>query len=140
MFPTIEIYADWKDFSDKISLEAQIVYDILDPSYKPVTADEKDLFLLKKNYMMSVFKNHILTDKGKSIIATHMTAGEAQKLWKKLVNHSKDSTQTNNVCEMLLNYIVTSRIDDETWTGSAHAYFLHWNKQVNDYNEKENYR
>ena len=131
--------ADWKDFSDKMLLEAkaQLVDDVLKPSYKPATTDEKDLFLLKKNYMMSVFKNHILTDKGKSIIATHTATGEAQKVWKELVDYHKDSTQADNVCEMLLNYIVTSRIDDGTWTGSAHAYLLHWNKQVNEYNEKK---
>ena len=87
--------------------------------------------------MMSVFKNHILTDKGKSIIAMHTAAGEAQLVWKELVEYHKESTQADNVCEMLLNYIVTSRIDDGTWTGSAHAYLLHWNKQVNDYNEKK---
>ena len=53
------------------------------------------------------------------------------------MDYHKDSTQADNVCEMLLNYIVTSRIDDGTWTGSAHAYLLHWNKQVNEYNEKK---
>ena len=41
------------------------------------------------------------------------------------------------MCETLLNYIVTSRIDDGTWTGTAQGYLLHWNKQVNDYNEKQ---
>ena len=87
--------------------------------------------------MMSVFKNHILTNKGKSIIATHTAAGEAQKVRKELVDYHKDSTQADNVCEMLLNYIVTSRIDDGTWTSSAHVYLLHWNKQVNEYNEKK---
>ena len=139
LFPTIKMDADWKDFSDKMLLEAkaQLVDDVLNLSYKPATTDEKDLFLLKKNYMMSVFKNHILTDKGKSIIATHTAAGEAQKVWKELVDYHKDSTQADNVCEMLLNYIVTSRIDDGTWTGGAHAYLLHWNKQVNEYNEKK---
>ena len=139
LFPTIKRDADWKDFSDKMLLEAkaQLVDDILDSTYKPGTKDEKDLFILKKNYMMSVFKNHILTDKGKSIIAMHTAAGEAQLVWKELVEYHKESTQADNVCEMLLNYIVTSRIDDGTWTGSAHAYLLHWNKQVNDYNEKK---
>ena len=139
LFPTIKRDADWKDFSDKMLLEAkaQLVDDILDSTYKPGTKDEKDLFILKKNYMMSVFKNHILTDKGKSIIAMHTAAGEAQKVWKELVEYHKESTQADNVCEMLLNYIVTSRIDDGTWTGGAHAYLLHWNKQVNDYNEKK---
>ena len=130
LFPTIKRDADWKHFSDKMLLEAkaQLVDDILDPTYRPTTKDEKDLFLLKKNYMMSVFKNHILTDKGKSIVATHTSTGEAQKVWKELVEYHKESTQADNVCEMLLNYIVTSRIDDGTWTGGAHAYLLHWNK------------
>jgi len=139
LFPTIKRDADWKEFSDKMLLEAkaQLVDDILDSTYKPGTKDEKDLFIYKKNYMMSVFKNHILTDKGKSIIAMHTAAGEAQLVWKELVEYHKESTQADNVCEMLLNYIVTSRIDDGTWTGSAHGYFLHWNKQVNDYNEKK---
>ena len=53
------------------------------------------------------------------------------------MEYHKESTQADNVCEMLLNYIVTSRIDDGTWTSSAHAYLLHWNKQVSDYNEKK---
>ena len=139
LFPTIKRDADWKDFSDKMLLEAkaQLVDDILDSTYKAGTKDEKDLFILKKKYMMSVFKNHILTDKEKSITAMHTTGEEAQLVWKELVEYHKESTQADNVCEMLLNYIVTSRIDDGTWTGSAHAYLLHWNKQVNDYNEKK---
>ena len=41
-FPTIKMDIDWKDFSDKMLLEAkaQLVDDVLDPSYKPVTTDE----------------------------------------------------------------------------------------------------
>ena len=120
-----------------LEAKAQLVDDILNSSYTPATMDEKNLFKLKKNYMMSVFKNHILTDKGKSIIATYTATGEAKKVWKDLVEYHKESTQADNVCEMLLNYIVTSRIDDGTWTSSAHAYLLHWNKQVSDYNEKK---
>ena len=75
--------------------------------------------------MMSVFKTHILTDQGKSIIATYTTTGKAQQVWKELVEYHKKSTQADNVCEMLLNYIVTSRIDDGTWTGTTQVYLLH---------------
>lgn len=87
--------------------------------------------------MMSVFKTHILTDQGKSIIANYTATERAQQVWKELVKYHKKSTQADNVCEMLLNYIVTSRIDDGTWTGTTQGYLLHWNKQVNDYNEKQ---
>ena len=95
------------------------------------------MYGLKKDYMMSVFKTHILTDQGKSIIATYTATGKAQQVWKELEIYHKQSTQAENVCEILLNYIVTSRIDDGTWTGTAQGYLLHWNKQVNDYNEKQ---
>ena len=36
---------------------------------------------------------------------------------------------------MELKYIVTSRIDDGTWTGIAHAYLFHCNKKIN-YNDE----
>ena len=139
LFPIIKRDADWKDFSDKMILEAksQLTYDVLDPTFKPSNQDEIALFVLKQNYMMSVFKTHILTDQGKSIIANYTATGKAQQVWKELEIYHKQSTQAENVCEILLNYIVTSRIDDGTWTGTAQGYLLHWNKQVNDYNEKQ---
>ena len=56
------------------------------------------------------------------------------------MEYHKESTQADNVCEMLFNYNVTSRIDDGTWAGSVHVYLLHWNKQVNDFNEKQSIR
>ena len=98
LFPTIKRDADWKDFSDKMLLEAkaQLVDDILDSTYKPGTKDEKDLFILKKNYMMSVFKNHILTDKGKSIITMHTYGCKEQNLPKQ----KKSSRNT----KLLLSY------------------------------------
>ena len=42
LFPTIKMDADWKDFSDKMLLEvkAQLVDDVLKPSYKLATTDE----------------------------------------------------------------------------------------------------
>ena len=110
---------------------------MLDPTFKPSNQDEIALFVLKQNYMMSVFKTHILTDQGKSIIANYTATGKAQQVWKELEIYHKQSTQAENVCEILLIYIVTSRIDDGTWTGTAQGYLLHWNKQVNDYNEKQ---
>jgi len=110
---------------------------VIDPTFKPSNQDEIALYVLKQNYMMSVFKTHILTDQGKSIIANYTATGKAQQVWKELEIYHKQSTQAENVCEILLNYIVTSRIDDGTWTGTAQGYLLHWNKQVNDYNEKQ---
>ena len=109
LFPTIKRDADWKDFSDKMILEAksQLTYDVLDPTYTPANQQEQDIFVLKQNYMMSVFKTHILMDQGKSIIAIHTATGRAQQVWKELETYHKKSTQAENVCEILLNYIVT---------------------------------
>ena len=46
LFPTIKRDADWKDFSDKMLLEAkaQLVDGILNPTYRPGTKDEKIYF------------------------------------------------------------------------------------------------
>ena len=75
LFPIIKRDADWKEFYDKMILEAksQLTYDVLHSTYTPVDNDDCELFVLKQNYMMSVFKTHILTDQGKSIITTYTT-------------------------------------------------------------------
>lgn len=92
-----------------LEAKSQLTYDVLDPTYIPADNDDHELFVLKQNYIMSVFKTHILTDQGKSIITTYTTTGKAQQVWKELVEYHKKSTQADNVCEVLLKYIVTSR-------------------------------
>lgn len=38
--------------------------------------------------------------------------------------------------ENLLNYLITSRLNDGLWKGTAEGYLLHWEKQVILYNNK----
>ena len=47
---------------------AQDVEDVLDPTYKPITPEDKGVFKEKQKYMFAVFESVLKTDKGKAIV------------------------------------------------------------------------
>ena len=51
--------------------------------------EETNLSALKQEFIMTVFKNLVPTDEGKSIISKYSSTGKAQELWKKIEAHQK---------------------------------------------------
>jgi hypothetical protein len=66
-------------------LEAQACYqdvdNILDPCYRPTTAEDIALFAEKQKYMYSVFERTLQTDEGKVIVRSHDSNRDAHLIY-----------------------------------------------------------
>ena len=119
-----------------IEAKAQDLYDVINPSYTPHNEEEKLLFFEKEKFMTAMFRRTLQTDKGKAIVRKHATNSSAQKIYLELKEHHLTSTKAESEAEGILNYLITSRVDDGKWKGITHSYILHWEKQVALYNDK----
>ena len=77
--------------------------DIFDPSYKPQTPDDRDLFIKKQKFIYSVFESVIKTDMGKYIVRQHEDDFDAQEVFCKLETYALASTQATLDASSLLN-------------------------------------
>jgi len=100
---------------------AQDVADILDPIYIPSTLADKDLFSEKQKYMFAVFERTLLTNVGKSIVCDHEDDGDAQEVYKAVVDYYVKSTKASLDSAGLLSYITSICLGSDLWKGSTHA-------------------
>ena len=135
-FPTLKREDDWPTYQPDLLTTATVqeVDEVLNPGYNPSTADV-DIFRKKQTYMTSVFRATWKTDKGKSIIAQYQDKHDAQKMYAALVRHQTKSTKAELTSEELMEYLISSRINDGKWRGTTESYILHWHKQLQDYNK-----
>ena len=93
------------DLSDTIIIDnaMQPDYKSIDTPSKLSKQEETNLSALKQEFIMTVFKNLVTTDEGKSIISKYSSTGKAQELWKKIEAHkqhqlsfSQDSSNSPN--------------------------------------------
>ena len=83
-----------------------------------------------------MFRRTLQTDKRKAIVRKYATTSNAQKIYIDLKEHHLTSTKAESEAEGILNYLITSRVDNGEWKGTTHSYILHWEKQVALYNDK----
>ena len=77
-----------------------------------------------------------MTNKGKSIIAMHASKSDAQTMFKEAELHYTKGAHAEADSEALLNYLITSCLNDGAWKGTAEDHLLHWEKQVALCNDK----
>ena len=118
-----------------IQATAHGVEHILDHKYKPSTPEDIAVFKEKQKFMMSVFHHCLKTDKGKDIIRENMTSGDAQKVYKELMDHMSTSTGARITSAQTVAYLVNAVYDPKTWTHGAQSFILHWTNQARIYNE-----
>ena len=119
-----------------IEAEAQDLYDVINLSYTSHNEVEKLLFFEKQSFMTAMLRRILETDKGNAILWKHWTNPKAQKVCIKLKEHHFTSTKVESEAEGVLNYLITSRVDDSKWKGTTHSYILHWEKKVALYNDE----
>ena len=90
--------------------------------------------------MTAVFKRTLKTDKGKSIVRKHAKTSNAQKIYEELLMHYNTSIKADAEAEDILHYLITARVDDGKWKGDTHSFILHWEKQVELYNDKSTHK
>ena len=114
---------------------AQDVADVLNPKYRPTSPQEKDLFDEKKKFMYAVFESVLKTDKGKSIVRAHHDTYDAQKVYEELAEYALKSTKASMDGSDLLTYITSASLGTGDWSGTTHAFILHWQDQIRKYHE-----
>ena len=81
----------WHDWKKQlhVTVKSQAISNVLDPTYIPETA-KKGLFEQQQIYMISIFKEKLLTSKAKNIVAKYESGSDTQSLYKALVKEYKE--------------------------------------------------
>ena len=116
--------------------KAQDLYGVINPFYICHNEEERLLFFEKQKLMTGMLRRMLQTNKGKASVRKHARNSSAQKIYIELKEHHLTSTKAESEAEGILNYLITSRVDDGKWKGTTHSYILHWEKQVALYNDK----
>jgi len=69
-FPTLSDFKDWDSFFHLFVIEAkaQGLNNVIDPTYRPCTDEEKSLFVCQNEFMLSVFDKKLKTNMAKEAI------------------------------------------------------------------------
>ena len=135
-FPTLKREDDWPTYQPDLITTATVqeVEEVLNPGYNPPTTDA-GIFQKKQTYMTSVFRATWQTDQGKAIISQHQDKHDAHNMYAALVRHQTKSTKAELTSEELMDYLISSKINDGKWRGTTESYILHWHKQLRQYNK-----
>ena len=112
---------------------AQDVFQVLDPTYVPIHAEDIELFDEKQKYVYAILEQKVLTDRGKGFVRDHERTYDAQKVYEKLVDHHLKSTKAMIDSSSILSYITSVRLGNGTWKGTTEAFLVHWQDQVRLY-------
>jgi hypothetical protein len=110
------------------TLKAQTCYQdvdaVLDPSYKPKTAEKVELFAEKQ---CSTLERISQMDEGKVIIRSHDADRNAQSMHEEFLQVMTQSTEAMMDSGELLSHLATVKISDGTcWRGATKAFVLNW--------------
>lgn len=135
LFPKLTDPKHWDAWNRaaKAQARAQLVYEVFDPTYVPLTDESKALFEEKKKYVYAVFERCLLHIKGKSLVREYDTSYDAHALYAKLLDYHTKSTSASLESSALLAYITNVKVDDGQWKGSAESFILHWHDQLRKY-------
>ncbi len=97
--------------------------------------DDIQLFEEKQKFMYAVFEKTLLTDKGKALVRQHQQSFNAQQIYKELSAYAMQSTKATMTAFSLLSYITSTNLGDGKWKGSTHAFILHWQDQIQKYQD-----
>eukprot|EP00546_Thalassionema_frauenfeldii_P014746 CAMPEP_0178930386 /NCGR_PEP_ID=MMETSP0786-20121207/21190_1 /TAXON_ID=186022 /ORGANISM="Thalassionema frauenfeldii, Strain CCMP 1798" /LENGTH=218 /DNA_ID=CAMNT_0020606875 /DNA_START=361 /DNA_END=1017 /DNA_ORIENTATION=+ len=94
LFPVLKTDSNFDPWrrSTETQARAQGVYEPLDSTYKPTTAEDKELFSEKQIYLTSVFEKTIKTSMGQSLFREYQPVFDAQSIYKGLCDHALNST------------------------------------------------
>ena len=85
--------------------------------------------------MYAVVEKTFLSDKGKALVRHCQQTFDAQSIYKELSAYAMQSTKAPMNASNLLSYITTTKLGDEKWKGTTHAFILHWQDQVRKYHD-----
>ena len=101
---------------------------IMDPTYKPSTRDDIELFHEHQKFVYSVLVYSLQTDKGKELVRDHLATSDAQSVFAKLVDHYQASTSAQMRGGDILTYLTSAKYSPQQ--GSATKFILHFKTQL----------
>ena len=130
-FPELKTISTWDNFKHEFTIEAdaQTVSNVLDPTYRPSTDQDKELFDSQCKFMLSVFEKKLKPDVAKELIRTKYTQKyAAQSIWEELKTHCEMSTAAQLDMSTIMSYITSAKYGSPTfkWSGTAEAFCRHW--------------
>ena len=100
------MYASWKDkFGPEAGL--QDFRNVMDKTYVPSSAAEKELFKLQNKLFYSILSTVLKTTKGKDIISSHTKDSDGQEVWSELEYHHTESPIAKSNARRFHRLIVT---------------------------------
>jgi Reverse transcriptase (RNA-dependent DNA polymerase) len=112
---------------------AQDLSEVLDPTYKPKSSSEEELFNEKQKFVYAILESKVLTDRGKAIVRDFEDTFDAQAVYKKLTEHHLKSTKAMIESSTILSYITSVRLGSGEWNGTTEGFITHWTNQVRLY-------
>ena len=114
-------------------LKADGLQHLINPKHKPGNKglnDSQDAWLFK------VLQDTLLTSKGKTIVTKYDgVEGACHKVWTALTEHGDKSMAGEIFCQQISTYLTSTRLHTSGWRGTQQEFLLHWNKQVQEYND-----
>jgi hypothetical protein len=77
----------WHHTFSNLAWAQDLLSDVLDENYTPVTTVDIDLFTEKQKFLYAVLEAKVETAKGKAIICSHEKKSDAQKTYAELKNY-----------------------------------------------------
>ena len=126
LFPKLQHDTAFHSFQCKFEIQAhsQHLGNIINITYIPNTNPENDLFDAQQKYMISVLEAKLLIDTGKSIVSKHVSNFDGQKIYVEIVDHFTSPTKAKADTESILDYSITSYINDGKWNGTVNSHIL----------------
>ena len=127
---------DWDTWQNSFIIQAQAhgLENILDHTYQPTTADEKDLFREQSKFMLSVFRDKIKTDDGRMIVRAHTATLDAQGIYKELCEFHSQSISAKLSAHELVKHLSSAQYDKH-WACTSKKFILHWLNTARRYND-----
>ena len=118
-----------------VTARAHDCEEILQPTFRPRgDADSLELFMLKNDFMYSVFNKCLLSDMGKTIVRKHLDNMNAQRVWEEFATHMTTSSKGKAENRRLHTYVTTTVLD-KSWKGTTEQFILHFNEQFRQLDE-----
>ena len=136
LFPALKDDLYWDTWNSTVIAQAhaQDVAEVFDTGYVPQTPDDIALFRLKQDFVYGAFVRCLLSSKGRRVVRTYAKTRDAQSVYVEMLIHATASTKATINADTVSTWLETTKLD-MSWTDSTEAFLLHWQEQMDQWEE-----
>jgi len=120
---------NWVDYKEvfMITLEAQNLTHLVDPSYVVVNVD---LHKAQQKFLYKVLRDNMLHHEAKSIVKAHASDKNTALIWQKICETYDKSMSTSLNGDAILGWLTSTRLDDGKWNQSQGEYITFYEERL----------